>query len=151
MHRYTAEVKWRNHGPDFLNNEYSRGHKWLFDGGYVVDASAAPGIVPAPWSLAENVDPEEAFIASLASCHMLFFLNIASNQGFLLESYTDNAEGFMGKDSKGRIAITKIVLHPMHEFSHDNCPDQDTIDRMHLSAHQQCFIANSVKTKIVIK
>ena len=150
MSRYVASVVWENTGPDFGNNEYSRSHLWKFDGGCVVSASAAPDIVPSPWSVPEFVDPEEAFLASLASCHMLFFLHIASTQGFLLDSYTDNAEGIMEKNNDGKLAITKIYLHPRPVFDGENLPDKDVIDSIHQLAHAECFIANSVKSEIII-
>jgi organic hydroperoxide reductase OsmC/OhrA len=150
MSQYYATIKWENSGPDFLKNEYSREHQWIFDGGTVIAATAAPSIVPAPWSNPEYVDPEEAFIASLSSCHMLFFIHIAAQRGFLLDAYSDDAEGTMEKNSDGKVAITRVVLHPKPVFSGNNIPDEDEISSMHHNAHKDCFIANSVTTVIEI-
>lgn len=147
---YLATVKWQRHDAEFLANKYSRAHVWAFDGGCEVPASASPHIVPQPWSEQANVDPEEAFIASLASCHMLFFLSIAAARGFQVDSYTDQAEGQMSKNPQGRIAITDAALHPVTEFSGPKIPDKATIEAMHHEAHDRCFIANSVTTNITI-
>ena len=150
MSRYTATVSWVNKGPDFLKNKYSRAHQWKFDGGCLINASAAPDIVPPPWSVTENVDPEEAFVASLASCHMLFFLSFAVKHGYLLESYTDNAEGKMEKNQDGKMAITEVSLHPETVFSGEKTPDHEGLAKLHHLAHEHCFIANSVTTKVAI-
>lgn len=150
MSRYTATVSWINEGPDFLQNKYSRAHQWRFDGGCLIKASAAPDIVPPPWSVPENVDPEEAFVASLASCHMLFFLSFAAKRGYLLESYRDNAEGVMEKADSGKMAITRVTLHPETVFSGEKIPDHESLSKLHHLAHEHCFIANSVTTKIDI-
>lgn len=147
---YFATIKWQRHDAEFLANRYSRAHLWQFDGGCEVPASASPHIVPHPWSELGNVDPEEAFVASLASCHMLFFLAIAAARGFQVDSYTDAAEGHMSKNPQGKIAITTAALHPVAEFSGPKIPDQATIEAMHHEAHERCFIANSVTTNITI-
>ena len=148
---YTATVKWQRAGQDFLDDSYSRGHTWEFDGGLHVPASASPQVVPLPKSVAENVDPEEAFIASLSSCHMLFFLAIARYQGYTVDNYTDCALGQMAKNDQGRLAMMKVVLRPKVVFSGDRCPTSAQIDEIHQQAHEQCFIANSVKTEIIIE
>jgi len=151
MSSYFAEVKWQRNGQDFLANQYSRGHEWRFDGGVTVPASASPHIVPLPWSVEENVDPEEAFAASLSSCHMLFFLSIAAKRKYQVESYTDNAEAIMEKNEQGKLVISQVVLRPKIEFSGDKVPDQAAIDKLHHLAHENCFLANSVKSQVVVE
>ena len=150
MSHYLATVKWQRNDADFLANKYSRAHVWQFDGGCEVPASASPHIVPLPLSCAEHVDPEEAFIAALASCHMLFFLSIAAARGFQVDSYVDAAEGVMRKNSTGKIAITAVVLHPVTTFSGATEPTPDELAAMHHEAHESCFIANSVTTQISV-
>ena len=150
MSNYKATIKWQRNGEDVLANKYSRAHVWQFDGGAEIPASASPQIVPLPWSVAENVDPEEAFVASLASCHMLFFLSIAAENGFQIESYTDHALGRMSKNKQGKIAITHAQLHPETRFCGDSQPDADRLAHLHHLAHERCFIANSVNTQIDI-
>ncbi len=147
---YMATIKWQRDNAEFRTGKYLRAHTWAFDGGCEVPASASPHIVPYPWSEAANVDPEEAFIAALASCHMLFFLSIAAGRGFQIDTYTDTAEGHMSKNAQGRIAITTAVLHPKTVFSGPVVPDAATIEAMHHEAHERCFIANSVTTDISI-
>lgn len=132
----------------FSDNAYSRGHQWEFDGGAIVPASASPDIVPLPMSIAENVDPEEAFIASISSCHMLFFLSIAARRGFLIDDYVDEAIGVMGKRNDGRTAVTNVTLRPRATYSGEKIPDANQIAKMHRRAHELCFIANSVNTLI---
>jgi len=151
MSRYFAEVHWRRKGQDFINNQYSRGHEWRFDGGVSVPASASPHIVPLPWSVEDNVDPEEAFVASLSSCHMLFFLSIAAKKKFQVDSYLDNAEGIMEKNEEGKVAVTQVILKPKIEFSGDKIPDQAAIDKIHHLAHESCFLANSVKSQVIVE
>ncbi len=146
---YTATIKWQRDGQDFLDDNYSRSHTWEFDGGLHVPASASPQVVPLPKSVAENVDPEEAFIASLSSCHMLFFLTIARLKGYMVDKYTDCAIGRMAKNDQGRLAMTKVVLRPKVVFSGDTWPTTAQIDAIHQQSHEQCFIANSVKTEII--
>ena len=150
MSTYSATVKWKRNGENFLGNKYSRAHTWEFDGGFEVPASASPHIVPLPWSREENVDPEEAFVAALSSCHMLFFLSIAVELGIEVESYIDNAVGRMSRNEQGKIAITKVTLNPQIEFSGNIIPDKDKLGSIHHQAHEQCFLANSVNTKIDI-
>ena len=149
MSEYTATIKWQRDGQDFLSNKYSRGHTWVFDGGVEVPASSSPHVVPVPMSVAVNVDPEEAFVASLSSCHMLFFLAIARNRGYTVDKYTDCAIGYMAKNDQGRMAMMKVVLRPKVVFSGDLWPTTEQIDEIHQQSHDQCFIANSVKTEII--
>ena len=151
MSHYTATIKWRRGEQDFVNDEYSRGHSWEFDGGLTVPASASPDIVPLPKSVAENVDPEEAFVASLSSCHMLFFLAISARKGYIIDNYTDYAIGYLGKNGEGRTAMTQVILRPSIEFSGDKRPTGEQIESIHEQSHRQCFIANSVKTDVIIE
>lgn len=150
MSEYFANISWERQ-PDekYLDNQYSRGHEWAFDGGAKVRASSSPHIVPIPYSVAEYVDPEEAFIASLSSCHMLFFLSIAAKNKCVVDSYVDNAVGQMNKDSTGKISMTKVTLKPFVVFSGGKQPTKEQLTKMHHQAHEQCFIANSVKTEVV--
>jgi organic hydroperoxide reductase OsmC/OhrA len=150
MSTYLATVIWQRNDEDFLAHKYSRAHVWQFDGGTEIAASASPHIVPLPWSREENVDPEEAYIAAISSCHMLFFLDIAAQRGLQVERYEDHATGRMGKNEEGKIALVRIALNPEIEFSSQSQPDQATIDAIHQQAHEQCFLANSVKTEIAI-
>ena len=149
MSKYYAKVAW-NRGSDetYTDNEYSRGHEWIFDGGVTVPASSSPHVVPLPYSVEANVDPEEAFVASLSSCHMLFFLSIAAKKRFVIDQYIDNAIGIMEKDSDGKISMTKVTLHPEVRFSGDKQPSHEQLEKMHHQSHEQCFIANSVKTEV---
>lgn len=148
MTEYRTVVEWTRAGAAFSDNRYSRGHRWLFDGGIEVPASSSPHIVPLPMSVAAAVDPEEAFVASLSSCHMLWFLSIAARRGFIVDSYQDHAIGIMGKDATGRLAMTRVTLRPGTEFSGARHPTADDVLAMHHEAHDQCFIANSVKTDV---
>jgi len=152
MSEYKVTVKWLIQKDEkFTDNKYSRGHLWEFDGGEVIHASSSPHVVPLPYSVEANVDPEEAFIASLSSCHMLFFLSFAANKKFTVESYTDEATGIMQIDDDKRMAMTDVTLRPKITFTGENQPTKKQIDKIHHNAHNQCFIANSVKTKIHIK
>ncbi len=148
MSKYTATIKWQRGDEGFLDDNYSRGHVWEFDGGVSVPASASPHIVPLPKSVAENVDPEEAFVASLSSCHMLFFLSIAVKKGYIVDSYTDCAIGHMARNDQGKFAMTRVILRPKVVFSGDEQPTTEQLKNMHSQSHEQCFIANSVKTEV---
>ena len=151
MSTYTATIRWRRSGDgDFAKGQYSRAHEWSFDGGAVVSASASPHIVPAPWSDAGGVDPEEAFVASLSSCHMLFFLDFARRQGLAIDSYVDEAEGVMEKNAAGKIAITRVTLRPRITWAGDP-PNEAAIADLHHRAHEACFIANSVTTEVRVE
>ena len=149
MSEYTATIKWQSGDGDFLAEDYSRGHVWIFDGGLTVPASASPHIVPLPNSVAENVDPEEAFVASVSSCHMLFFLSLAARRGIDIASYTDEASGTLAKGHDGKLAMTSVTLRPRAKYGSDSEPDRATIEKLHHRAHELCFIANSVKTEVV--
>ena len=150
MAEYTAKILWqRDKQEAFIDNKYSRAHQWDFDGGATVAASPSPHIVPLPYSVAENVDPEEAFIASLSSCHMLFFLQIAAKRKYTVDKYVDQAVGVMAKDSAGKTSMTQVTLRPYILFSGLKQPTLQQLEKMHHQSHEQCFIANSVKTEVV--
>ena len=150
MSEYFAKISWRRTDEDdFVQARYSRGHEWSFDGGAVVPASASPHVVPLPYSVEANVDPEEAFVASLSSCHMLFVLSIAAKRRLVVDAYIDHAVGIMEEDADGLVSITKVTLRPEITFVGDKQPTREQIEKMHHQAHQQCFIANSVKTEVV--
>ena len=150
MPTYTAEIIWAlADGQEFLANKYSRSHEWKFDGGVSVPASSSPLAVPLPMSNPKAVDPEEALVASLASCHMLWFLSIARKNGFTVGNYTDSAKGTMGTNSIGKIAMLKVELFPRILFTGDTRPSQADIESMHHEAHESCYIANSVTAEIV--
>ena len=152
MSEYFAEVRWRRQSDEaFVDNQYSRGHEWRFDGGQIVHASSSPHVVPLPFSVEANVDPEEAFIASISSCHMLFFLSIAAKKKFVVEQYIDSAVGIMALDDDGNFSMTDVTLKPKISFSGERVPAAQGIEKIHHLAHKQCFIANSVKTKIHIE
>ena len=151
MPTHHATIRWfASPGEDFARGQYSRAHSWNFDGLTNVAASASPHIVPAPWSNAAAVDPEEAFVASAASCHMLFFLDFARRAGVVVTSYEDEAEGAMAKGSDGKTRITRIMLRPKIVFGGDE-PDPGVLDELHHKAHEACFIANSITSEIVIE
>ena len=149
MSEYLATIRWGRGEQAFSDNAYSRGHQWEFDGGLTVPASASPHIVPAPHSIAANVDPEEAFIASLASCHMLFFLAEAAKHGYVVDSYVDEAVGYMGRNADNRITVARVCLRPRASYSGDKLPSLEHLEKLHHRAHELCFIANSVRTEIV--
>ena len=152
MSEYYAKVIWtRAMEEGYIDNKYSRAHEWIFDGGVSVPASSSPHVVPLPYSVEGNVDPEEAFIASLSSCHMLFFLSIAAKKKYVIDRYIDEPVGVMEEDKDGKISMTKITLRPQIEFSGDRQPTYDQIDRIHHLSHEQCFLANSVRTEIAIE
>ena len=148
MSSYTAVVTWEREGAVFSDNRYSRAHRWTFDGGITVAASSSPHVVPAPMSRPDAIDPEEAFVASLSSCHMLTFLWIAARRGFIVERYQDEAVGVLSKDAAGQLAMTSVVLRPRVTFAGERTPNAETHDAMHHEAHDQCFIARSVKTDV---
>lgn len=150
MSEYRATVSWQRGDQPFSDNTYSRGHEWTFDGGLTVPASASPDVVPLPMSVAENVDPEEAFVASLSSCHMLFFLSIAAKRGFIVDEYRDNASGVLEKRDDGKTAMTRVVLRPEARYSGDKLPGNTELRKMHDRSHELCFIANSVLTDVQV-
>jgi len=148
MSRYTASVRWTRGDAKFTDNRYSRRHAWHFDGGATVAGSSSPHSVPLPYSDATAVDPEEAFVAAISSCHMLFFLSIAAKHGHRIDDYVDDAEGFLETDAAGLMWMTRVVLHPQVVWSGDTRPSMDDISAMHNEAHHLCYIANSVKATI---
>ena len=152
MAEYTATVKWaRQPSEVFTDNRYSRAHLWEFDGGVTVPASPSPHVVPQPWSDLAAVDPEEAFVASLASCHMLFFVDLARRAGFVVDSYVDQSEGVLEKREDGKMWMSQVTMHPQVTFSGDKRPTEADIADLHHRAHDQCFIANSVTTKVIVE
>lgn len=148
MAHYTAEVLWLRNEGDFAGNRYSRRHLLRFDGGLEVPGSSSPHVVPPPMSDASALDPEEAFVSSLSSCHMLWFLSIAAKRKFCVDRYFDAAEGVMEKNADGKMAMTVVTLRPDVEFSGARQPTREELDRLHHEAHDACFIANSVKTEV---
>lgn len=151
MHEYKATIDWKNvNGADFLKGRYTREHTWTFDGGVTLPASSSPHVVPTPWSNPANVDPEEAFIASLSSCHMLTFIWLAGKAGFLVESYHDTATGLMEKNERGAFWVSKVTLHPKIVWGGEKRPTSEEIEKLHHRSHEECFIANSVKTEVVV-
>jgi len=149
MSSHTATVRWDRGEARFVDSRYSRAHTWIFDGGITVPASSSPHTVRVPYTDLNAVDPEEAFVAALASCHMLWFLSIAAERGFRVDHYSDAAVGTMATNERGKLAITRVVLRPDAVFSGDRCPSDDDIAQMHHRAHDECFIANSVRTEVV--
>ena len=151
MSTYTATIRWSRSGDgDFTKGQYSRSHEWAFDGGHVMKASASPHVVPAPWSDPEGVDPEEAFVASLSSCHMLFFLDFARRAGFVVDQYLDEAEGVLEKRPDGKMWMSRVTLHPRVTWG-GTPPDATAIADLHHRAHEACFIANSVTTPVTVE
>ncbi|MBX9753872.1 MAG: OsmC family protein [Pseudomonadaceae bacterium] len=148
MAEYCAEIEWLRGEQDFLGNSYSRRHLLRFDGGLEIPASSSPQVVPLPMSDAAAVDPEEAFVASLSSCHMLWFLSIAAKQRFCVDRYFDAATGVMTKNAEGKLFMSLVTLRPKIEFSGTRRPSREQITQMHHLAHEECFIANSVKSEV---
>jgi organic hydroperoxide reductase OsmC/OhrA len=146
MSEHKVTLKWERGGADFSYQKYPRDHTWSFDGGHTMTATAAPAYLGNP----ANVDPEEAFVASLASCHMLTFLAIACKQKFVLDSYEDAAVGYMENNADGKLAITRVELRPKITWTGNRRPSAEELDKMHHFAHGNCFIANSVKTNVTV-
>lgn len=146
---YRASIEWNRAGEDFADNRYSRGHFWRFDGGIDVPASSSPQVIPLPMSVEAAVDPEEAFVASLASCHMLWFLALAQKQGWVVDHYRDGAVGTLAMNAGRKMAMTQVTLRPRVSFAGSSPPDDATVIALHHRAHEQCYIANSVTTQIV--
>jgi organic hydroperoxide reductase OsmC/OhrA len=149
MPKHLAKVHWVLQGDGFLTGRYSREHSWEFDGGVRVAASPSPHVVPTPWSNPAHVDPEEAFVAAVASCHMLTFLWLASRSGFEVVEYTDHAEGVMSKNDQGVAWVSQITLQPAIRWA-QTPPSPETLSHLHHEAHSQCFIANSIKTHVEV-
>ena len=148
MSEYRAEVLWERGEQAFVDNRYSRRHLLRFDGGAEVAGSSSPHVVPVPMSDASAVDPEEAFVAALASCHMLFFLGYAAQSKFRVDRYRDAALGVLARDASGRISMTEVTLNPVVEFSGERRPTQAELDQLHDRSHANCYIANSVRTEV---
>jgi organic hydroperoxide reductase OsmC/OhrA len=147
MSEHTATIAWKRETADFAYQSYNRDHDWTFDAGVTVRASAAPAYLGSE----SCVDPEEAFVASLSSCHMLTFLAIAAKKRFVVDRYRDRAVGVLDKDAMGRLAIVRVTLHPEVTFSGEKTPTPDELRLLHEQAHHGCFIANSVKTEVVVE
>ena len=153
MAEYRASIKWARRGDpsDYSSGKYSREHTWTFDGGATVPASASPSVVPAPWSNPAGVDPEEALVAAISSCHMLTFLYLAQKAGFVVERYEDEAVGRMTKSDRGATPwISQVTLHPKIVYAGVKKPTDTEEEHLHHQAHAQCFIAQSVKTEISV-
>ena len=150
MSTHLATISWTRSGPDFVKGEYSREHTWTFDGGAIVPASPSPSVVAAPWSNPAHVDPEEAFVASVASCHMLTFLWIASKEGHVVDGYHDTASGVMTRNDRGRLWISAVTLRPVIEWGGTPPPTPEEIRHLHHLAHDECFIANSIATEVKV-
>ncbi|MFM9904353.1 MAG: OsmC family protein [Pyrinomonadaceae bacterium] len=152
MSTYTAKITWKSDSREaFAKNQYTRGHEWEFDVGVTVPASSSPHAVRVPFSVEAAVDPEEALVASASSCHMLSFLWVAAKAGFNIESYEDNAEGLMTTNEDGKQWISTITLDPQIVWTGDKVPTADELAAMHHEAHEICYIANSIKSEIVVK
>jgi organic hydroperoxide reductase OsmC/OhrA len=151
MSIHSATIHWSRTGDgEFTKGQYSRVHEWAFDGGSLVRASPSPHIVPEPFSDPRGIDPEEAFVASLSSCHMLFFIDFARRAGLIVEDYADTAEGTLEKREDGRMAITRVMLRPRIRWG-GSTPEDGVIADLHHRAHEACFIANSVKTEVTVE
>ncbi len=151
MSKHQARIHWaRAAGEPFVDSRYSRAHEWRFDGGAIVPASSSPHSVRIPFSKAENVDPEEALVAALSSCHMLTFLYLAAKDGFVVDEYEDAAYGELSKNERGRLAITHVTLAPDITFSGLKAPAADDVERLHHAAHEECYVANSVTATVVV-
>lgn len=146
-HEYIAKISWSRGDEPFTDNKYSRGHLWTFDGGITVPGSSAPSSVPL-YSKPDAVDPEEALVASVSSCHMLFFLAFCALKGFRVDSYIDDAVGTMTKNERGKLYISHVALKPVITFSGDKKPDLATIAQLHHRAHEECYIANSLRAEV---
>jgi len=147
---YTASVVWSRGDAVFTDNKYARAYTVAFDGGVSIAGSASPANVPAPYSRADAADPEELLVASVSACHMLWFIDYARRGGFVLDSYDDAAEGVMGKDDRGKIAVTQVKLNPIIEWSGDKQPTPEEVRELHHKSHEACFIANSFRGDVAI-
>jgi organic hydroperoxide reductase OsmC/OhrA len=150
MSEHVATIRWRRGDADFVGGKFSRVHRWTFDGGATIEASAAPSVVPAPYTSSSAVDPEEALVAAISSCHMLTFLYFAAKQGFQVDSYDDVAVGVMTKGTNGVPWVSNVTLRPKISYGGDKKPSADEESRLHHDAHEKCFIANSVKSEITV-
>lgn len=148
MSEHAASIRWGRGEAVFSDNKYSRAHTWRFDGGVEVPASSSPQVVPPPLSAVAAVDPEEALVAALSSCHMLWFLAIAGKRGFVVDRYEDDALGTMGKNADGKLAIVRVVLRPRVAFVGERRPSSEQHAAMHHEAHERCYVANSVRSEV---
>ena len=151
MTEHVATILWTGDGTEFTKGRFSRAHTWAFDGGITVAGSASPSVVPAPMSRTDAIDPEEAFVASLSSCHMLTFLFFAARKGFAITRYEDKAVGILTKNAKGKLFVSKVTLRPAIAFAGDKTPNATELADLHHLAHEECFIANSVLTEVVVE
>lgn len=150
-HEYHARIHWARGGAPFTDNRYSRGHTWRFDGGVEVPASSSPHVVRVPLSVEAAVDPEEALVAALSSCHMLWFLNLAAEEGWCVDDYADDAVGVMGRNAAGKMAMLRVTLRPQVAFAATHRPARAALETLHRRAHEECFIANSVTTEVRVE
>lgn len=151
MSEHKVTVNWkRDLQSDFTKGKYSREHRWTFDGGVTVPGSSSPSVVPVPFSNPSAVDPEEAFVASISSCHMLCYLSLAAKRGFIVESYDDNAKGVMTKGEKNVLWVSEVTLRPKIIYSGSRRPTESEEEQLHHEAHEECFIANSIRTNVVV-
>ena len=151
MSEHKATIRWAQAEGEFLKGRYSREHTWTFDGGLTLPASPSPSAVPKPYCNEASVDPEEAFVASLSSCHMLTYLFVAMKAGFQVVSYEDEAVGTMTKNERGIFWVSSVVLNPRIVYGGDKRPTHEDESRLHHAAHDQCFISNSVKTEVTVQ
>jgi organic hydroperoxide reductase OsmC/OhrA len=151
MNTFSAQIHWQRQGAAFIDKRYSRGHEWHFDGGVTVPGSSSPHTVKVPYSVEAAVDPEEAFVASISSCHMLWFLDIAARAGWVVDDYCDDAQGLMAPNAEGRLWVSAVTLRPAIRFAGDKLPDAAEIHRLHHRAHEECFIANSVRSDVRVE
>lgn len=149
-HHYRATVRWRRDGAEFAGQRYSRAHVWAFDGGLEVPASASPASVPEPLSRADAVDPEEALVAAVAGCHMLFFLAFCAKAGFVVETYEDAASGVMTRNEQGRLFVSRVTLDAKIAFAGERRPSRDELAELHRRSHEDCYIANSIRADVVV-
>ncbi|HLK70363.1 MAG TPA: OsmC family protein [Steroidobacteraceae bacterium] len=149
---HVAEIRWQRAPEEaFTDLRYSRAHQWQFDGGMRIAASSAVSSVPLPYSKPENVDPEEALVAAVSSCHMLMFLWLAARQGLIVDSYEDHAVGTLARNAQNRLAITQVQLAPRIAFSGARSPTEAQVEQLHHAAHEECYIANSVTASISVR
>ena len=150
-HEHQARVHWERGDAQFTDNRYSRGHSWYFGDGLEVPASSSPYVVRVPLSVEKAVDPEEALVAALCSCHMLWFLHLAAERGFRVDEYTDDAVGVMGRNANDRVAMVRVTLRPRASFSGERLPSREELMQLHHRAHEECFISNSVTTEVRVE
>ena len=150
MSIHTASLTWERGDEPFSDGKYSRAHTISFDGGVSFVGSSSPHVVRAPMSREDAVDPEEMLVASLAACHMLFFLDFARRAGYVIDAYLDKAEGVMGKDDRGRMAVTQVRLNPHVLWAGEKQPTPEELRELHHKSHEACFIANSFRGDVAI-